>query len=231
MSQHDDFDISTSNFAGIKIIKQTSKNDDDNSILSDKKPPFIDRNNDVANVTERDLIFDSVTSTNNDFIEPKILTFSTEKPTKKPLPSKRKAPMPKKMCERCGKLGHDISTCTARKRKKSVVRPCAAKKVKKTKKTEATHMKPPPVDVSKCIYIVIDLETTGFSRERNRIMEIASTALDKDGTVISGSQFESLVNPKQFIPSIISELTNITEDMVENQPTFDIVGLDFIQHM
>jgi uncharacterized protein YprB with RNaseH-like and TPR domain len=179
-------------------------------------------------VTEPDFTRDSVTSPNNDAIEPKMLTFSTKKPTKKSSPSKRKATIPKKMCTKCGKLGHDATNCKGKKRKQKIRRQGVPKKSKKTIEAEALQMMQSLVNFSKCIYFVIDLETTGFHRVRNRIIEIASVSLDKDGTVITGSQFDSLVNPKQDIQPIITELTHISEDMIKNKPSFDIVGVDFV---
>lgn len=84
------------------------------------------------------------------------------------------------------------------------------------------------IDCTKIIYFVIDLETIGFSRDRNRIMEIASTCLDHNGSVITGSQFQSLINPKQQIPEIITNITNINQDMVKIESSFDVVGVDYI---
>ena len=50
-------------------------------------------------------------------------------------------------------------------------------------------------DMDKTIYILFDLETTGRFKTRNKIIEIASICLDKDGDIIDNSEFASLINP------------------------------------
>ncbi len=64
-------------------------------------------------------------------------------------------------------------------------------------------------------FLVIDVETTGSHAEHNRITEIACV------TVLGGeivSEFSSLVNPHQFIPSFIENMTGITNEMAANAP-------------
>lgn len=62
-------------------------------------------------------------------------------------------------------------------------------------------------------YIMYDLETTGFSDSRDRIIEIGAIAV-KDGKIVD--RFSELCNPGKFISQKISELTGITNEMLEN---------------
>jgi DNA polymerase III subunit epsilon len=67
------------------------------------------------------------------------------------------------------------------------------------------------------MYAIIDIETTGGSAHNERITEIAVYL--HDGTEITG-EFVSLVNPERNIPYFITNLTGITNEMVENAPRF-----------
>jgi len=66
--------------------------------------------------------------------------------------------------------------------------------------------------------IVFDLETTGLSKEKSRIIELAAQSLFDPS-----SSFSTLVNPGRFtIPSAVTSLTGITNSMVSasNVPSF-----------
>ncbi|MDH7515901.1 MAG: DEDD exonuclease domain-containing protein [Bacteroidota bacterium] len=65
-------------------------------------------------------------------------------------------------------------------------------------------------------YVVCDVETTGLSPERNRIIEIALVRIS-DGRIVD--RWKTLVNPRQFIPPFITEMTGIENDMVYGAPT------------
>jgi DNA polymerase-3 subunit epsilon len=66
-------------------------------------------------------------------------------------------------------------------------------------------------------YAIIDVETTGGTAERERITEIAIVL--HDGIKIMET-FTSLVNPERTIPYNITQITGITQEMVENAPKF-----------
>jgi len=70
-------------------------------------------------------------------------------------------------------------------------------------------------------YIVLDIETTGLSKNYHKITEIAAIKF-KDNRAVD--KFDMLVNPECYIPSFITNLTGITNDMVKSQPTIKDVA-------
>ncbi len=67
------------------------------------------------------------------------------------------------------------------------------------------------------MYAIIDIETTGGSARIEKITEIA--IYQHDGTNITG-EYTTLVNPERNIPYFITNLTGITNEMVEDAPRF-----------
>lgn len=66
-------------------------------------------------------------------------------------------------------------------------------------------------------YVVVDIETTGGNNSYNRITEIGMVKL------IGGQEidrFQTLINPQRRIPSNITRLTGISDDMVADAPLF-----------
>ncbi|WP_339844521.1 exonuclease domain-containing protein [uncultured Dokdonia sp.] len=70
-------------------------------------------------------------------------------------------------------------------------------------------------------HCVIDVETTGKGINGNRITEICAVRL-KDGEVVD--KFTSLVNPEQYIPPFITNLTGIDDAMVADAPLFNDIA-------
>ena len=64
-------------------------------------------------------------------------------------------------------------------------------------------------------YVVFDIETTGLSKEVNRIIEIGAVKI-RGGNIVD--KFSCLINPQTPLSSKIVELTNITDDMLADQP-------------
>jgi len=64
-------------------------------------------------------------------------------------------------------------------------------------------------------FVVTDIETTGFSPEKHRITEVACV-LVRGGEIVG--EHRTLVNPEQFIPASIQQLTGITNAMAFAAP-------------
>lgn len=75
-------------------------------------------------------------------------------------------------------------------------------------------------------FVVIDIETTGGQVTEDRITEIAIYA--HDGTKVIDS-FHTLINPERAIPIYITQLTGITQDMVESAPRFYEVAKKIVE--
>lgn len=65
-------------------------------------------------------------------------------------------------------------------------------------------------------FVAIDLETTGFDADTDRIIDVGATRFDRAGRA---ETFESLVNPGRPIPAEIHQLTGIADVDVAGAPT------------
>lgn len=72
-------------------------------------------------------------------------------------------------------------------------------------------------------FVFLDIETTGGSPADSRITEIGALRVE-DGVVIAS--FDQLLNPEQKVPWYITKLTNITDEMLWDKPTFAGVADD-----
>ena len=75
-------------------------------------------------------------------------------------------------------------------------------------------------------YVVFDLETTGTSTKKDKIVEISALRV-RNGKVIE--EFSSLVNPKCPIPYYATRVNNITDDMVADAPAIEEILPKFIE--
>lgn len=75
---------------------------------------------------------------------------------------------------------------------------------------------------------IVDIETTGLSKNRHKITEIAAVNL-VNGKI--KKEFQTLVNPECHIPSFITKLTGIDDRMVQDAPTIADALPDFKKFM
>ena len=76
------------------------------------------------------------------------------------------------------------------------------------------------------IYVVFDLETTGFSPIKDRIIEIGAVKVEHG---VITDKFSTFVNPKVPIPFQITQLTSITDQMVMGAPDIETVLPQFLE--
>ena len=75
-------------------------------------------------------------------------------------------------------------------------------------------------------YVVFDLETTGFSAIKDRIIEIGAVKV-QNGEIVDS--FSTFVNPKRPIPFEITQLTSITDEMVMDSPDIETILPQFLE--
>ncbi len=87
----------------------------------------------------------------------------------------------------------------------------------------------PNFNLREAIYVVFDIETTGFSVTNDKIIEIGAVKMVQ-GAVID--RFETFVNPNRKLTPKISDLTGITDEQLVNARQIEEVlpkFLDFIK--
>ena len=76
------------------------------------------------------------------------------------------------------------------------------------------------------MYAIIDIETTGGQPHQDAITEIAIFL--HDGEKVT-EHFHSLINPERSIPYFITQLTGITDEMVQDAPKFYEVARQIVE--
>ena len=64
-------------------------------------------------------------------------------------------------------------------------------------------------------YVVLDIETTGFSADRDEIIELSALRIVNNKVT---EEFSELINPCCYVSSYISNLTGITQQMLYDAP-------------
>ena len=62
-------------------------------------------------------------------------------------------------------------------------------------------------------YVVLDIETTGFSRENDEIIELSALRVVNNQIT---EEFTELINPQRNVPYFITNLTGISGQMRSN---------------
>ena len=65
------------------------------------------------------------------------------------------------------------------------------------------------------IFVAIDVETTGLSPIKNELIEVSAIRYNGNEKI---DTFSTLIKPKERIPYYITNITGITNEMVENSP-------------
>lgn len=74
-------------------------------------------------------------------------------------------------------------------------------------------------------YIVLDIETTWLSKHKHAITEIAAIKFDWNKII---DTYQTLINPQRNIPSWITRLTGISNEMVADAPIISQILPDFL---
>ena len=86
--------------------------------------------------------------------------------------------------------------------------------------------RPKDKNIEEEIYVVFDIETTGFDPYNDKIIEIGAIKL-KGREVID--KFSTFINPEVTIPQVIIDLTKITDDIVKDAPKIEEVLPQFLE--
>lgn len=79
-------------------------------------------------------------------------------------------------------------------------------------------------------YVVFDFETTGLdARGKDEIVEIG--AVKVNGTTLSETSFQSLVNPQRSIPASAIAVHGITPEALEGAPTIEEIMPSFLEFL
>jgi DNA polymerase III subunit alpha, Gram-positive type len=77
-------------------------------------------------------------------------------------------------------------------------------------------------------YVVVDIETTGLSKYIHKMTEIAAVKVKNNRVV---GEFQTLINPETHIPSFITRLTGINDEMVKDAPRVHEILPEFLDFL
>lgn len=75
-------------------------------------------------------------------------------------------------------------------------------------------------------YVILDVETTGLSPATDKIIQLSAIKYSAQGTPID--TYDTYLNPGVHIPSRITSITGISDEMVRNSPTSDQIKDQFL---
>ena len=148
-------------------------------------------------------------------------------------------PRKRRKCGHCGQEGHDKRNCQALQQGRAENPTDSAVGHRNSPQNVPQAPSTPPtrrrntsqVDMDQVLYVIFDLETTGFSRDRHHVIEIAAKILAPDATPVENGTFHSFVRPPSPIPPMITELTGISNEQVASAPAFPEVIFNFVFFM
>lgn len=76
------------------------------------------------------------------------------------------------------------------------------------------------------IFVAVDVETTGLSPLYNELIEVSAIKYNKDKKI---DIFSTLIKPKKRIPMAITNITGISNYMVEDSPTVEEIMPELIK--
>lgn len=79
---------------------------------------------------------------------------------------------------------------------------------------------------NKNTFVAIDVETTGLSPTSNELIEVSAIKYDGNKKI---DTFSTLIKPKVRIPYYITNITGITNDMVEDAPEVEVVMPELVK--
>ena len=105
-------------------------------------------------------------------------------------------PAKKSRCGSCGGFNHDRRNCpVSRIANPPVNQPDVAAAPPLPPLTVTAVRDPTFINWEHVMYVVFDLETTGGSRRKNEIIELAAVALDKNGIQIEDAVYYNFIKP------------------------------------
>ena len=75
-------------------------------------------------------------------------------------------------------------------------------------------------------YVVLDIETTGFSAENDEIIELSAIKVAENKVI---AKFSQLVDPQRYISTYIANLTGISQEMLIGKPKIKEALSDFTE--
>ena len=75
-------------------------------------------------------------------------------------------------------------------------------------------------------YVIIDVETTGVDSYKDELIEISAVKVKGEEII---KEFDSFIKPMVPIPAVVTELTGITDSVVEQSPEINDVLAGFLE--
>jgi DNA polymerase-3 subunit epsilon len=90
------------------------------------------------------------------------------------------------------------------------------------------RQKRPNLSVLPKQFVVFDLETTGLEPKINEIIEIGAIRVNRDSD--HHDTFQALIRPRKKIPKKITEVTGITQDLIEKEgESLEVALVQFLE--